>query len=167
MALAKVERHLKKSGRDGTDSDAIKRMIGIASDPESVKKNRKLPGYRHDGSLFAIFAASFAHSSAPSFKVTVRPKTSQKVLSTLDEQRAELFVSGLADPELLLDRSGLVPTWCQTEIRRYVSGMSEPAGVSDSEHELKCCDRSHAANLTKSVRLWIAIVCSALNGLVQ
>jgi hypothetical protein len=125
-------------------------MVRITGNPQAVEKNRKFPGYRHDGSFLAVFPAPFEHSSAPAFKVTVRAKTSQKILSTLNQQRAELFVAGLADPELLLDRAGLVATWCQTEICRYVSGMSEPAGVSDSEHVLKCCDRSHAANLTKS-----------------
>jgi hypothetical protein len=142
-------------------------MIGIASDPESVKKNRKLPGYRRDGSLFAIFAASFEHSSAPSFKVTVRPKTSQKVLSTLHEQRAELFVSGLADPELLLDRAGLVATWCQPKICWDISGMSKPAWVSYGEDVLERSDRANAANLTKPIRLWVAILRRTFNRLVQ
>ena len=142
-------------------------MVRITSNPQAVEKNRQFPGYCHNGSFLAVFPAPFEHSGAPAFEVTVRAKTSQKILRTLNQQRAELFVAGLADPELLLDRAGLVATWRQPKICRDISGMSEPAGVSYGEDVLKRSDRAHAANLTKPIRLWVAILRRALDRLVQ
>lgn len=142
-------------------------MVGITGNPQAVEKNSQFPGYRHNGSFLAVFTAPFEHSSAPAFEVTVRAKTSQQILSTLNQQRAELLVAGLADPELLLDRAGLVATWCQPKIRRDISGMSEPTGISDSQHVLKSCDRSDSAYLAEPIRLWVAILRGAFNSLVQ
>jgi hypothetical protein len=70
-------------------------MVRITSNPHAVEKNRQFPGYRHDGSFRAVFPAAFEHSGAPAFEVTVRTKTSQQILRTLNQQRAELFVAGL------------------------------------------------------------------------
>ena len=56
------------------------------------------------------------------------PPRSNLRLPQLDQQRTELFVAGFADPMLLLNRAGLVATWCQTEIGRYISRMIEPPG---------------------------------------
>jgi len=72
-------------------------MVGITGDPQAVEKNSKFPGYGHYGSFLAIFPTPFEHSCAPAFEITVRAKTSQQILSTLNQQRAELFVAGLAD----------------------------------------------------------------------
>ena len=141
-------------------------MVRITSKPQAVEKNRQFPGYRHNGSFLAVFPAPFEHSGAPAFEVTVRAKTSQQILRTLNEQRAELFVAGLTDPELLLDRAGLVATWCQPKICRDISGMSKAARVSDSKDILKGCDRSHSADLAKSNCLGIAILCGAFDCLV-
>src|SRR5271170_5217582 len=118
-------------------------MVRITGNPQAVEENSQFPGYRHNGSFLAVFPAPFEHSSAPAFEVTIWPETPQQILSTLNQQRAKLFVAGLADSELLFDRARLVATWCQPEICRYVSGMSESAGISDGEHVLKRCDRSH------------------------
>ena len=113
-------------------------MVRITGNPQTVEKNRKFSGHGHDGSFFAIFPASFEHSSAPAFEVTVRTKTSQKILGTLNQQRAELLVPGLADPELLVDRAGLVATRCQAKICRYISGMSDvPEGGTRNPADFK------------------------------
>ncbi len=142
-------------------------MVGITGDPQAVEENSKFPSYGHDGSLLAIFPTPFEHSRAPAFEITVRAKASQKILSTLHQQRAELLVAGFADSELLFDRPGLVATWCQPKICRYISRMSEPAGVSDSKHVLKRCDRAHSAYLAEPIGLWIAILRQAFDCLVQ
>jgi len=142
-------------------------MVRIPRNPQAVEKDSQFPGYRNDGSFLAIFPAPFEHSSAPAFEITVRAKTSQQILRTLNQQRAELFVPGLAYPELLLDRAGLVATRCQPKICWDISGMSEPAGISYSKDVLKRCDRSHSAYLTEPIRLWIASLCGAFNCLVQ
>ena len=142
-------------------------MVRITGNPQAVEKNGKFSGHDTDGSFLAIFPAPFEHSSAPAFEITVRAKTSQQILCALNQQRAELFVAGLANSELLLDRAGLVATWCQPEICRYISGMSEPTGVSYSKHVLKRGDRSHSAYLAEPIGLWIAILRRAFNRLVQ
>jgi hypothetical protein len=135
-------RQLKTSWCDGTDFDVIKRMVCIARNPQPMEKNGEFSGNGDDCSFLAIFSAPFEHSSAPAFQITVRAKTSQQILSTLNQQRAELFVAGLADSELLFNRAGLVATWCQPEICRYISGVSEPTGVPYSKHILQRCDRA-------------------------
>ena len=91
-------------------------MIRITGNPQAVEKNSQFSGHGHDGSFLAIFPATFEHSSAPAFKVAVRAKTSQQILRTLNQQRAELIVSGLADSELLLDIMTVRKQW--PEIRR-------------------------------------------------
>src|SRR5258708_13311548 len=116
-------------------------MVRITGDRQGVEKNSKFPGYGYDGSFLAIFPTPFEHSRAPAFEITVRAKTSQQILSTVNQQRAKLFVAGLADSELLLDRAGLVATWCQPEICRYIPGMTEPAGLSHTNHYLNPSDR--------------------------
>jgi hypothetical protein len=72
-------------------------MVRFTGNPQAVKKNSQLPGYSHNGSFLAVFPAPFEHSSAPTFEVTVRAKASQQILSTLNQQRAKLFVASLAD----------------------------------------------------------------------
>ena len=78
-------------------------MVRITGYPQSVEKNSKFSSHCHDGSFLAVFPAPFEHSGAPAFKITVRTKTPQQILSALNEQRPELFVAGLADSELLFD----------------------------------------------------------------
>jgi hypothetical protein len=98
--------------------DVIKRMVRLTCNPQPVENYSKFPGNRNNRPFLAVFPTPFDHSSAPAFEITVRAKTPQQILSTLNQQRAELLVAGLADPELLLDRAGLVATWCQTKIGR-------------------------------------------------
>ena len=167
MRHRQCRRHFKTSWSHGTDCYVIKRMVSITGNPQSVEKNSKFAGDRYNGSLLTIFSTSLEHSSTPAFEVTVRAKTSQQILRTLNQQRAELFVAGLADSQLLLDRAGLVATWRQPEICRYVSGMSEPAGVAYSKHVLQRCDRPHSAYLAEPIGLWVAILRRAFNCFVQ
>ena len=122
-------------------------MVRVTGNPQPMEQNGRFPSNGDDSSFLAIFSAPFEHSGAPAFEVTVRTKSSQQILSTLNQQRAELFVARLADSELLFDRAGLVTTRRQTEICRDISGMSEAAGASYREHVLKCGDRTHAADL--------------------
>jgi hypothetical protein len=51
-------------------------MVGITGNPQPMEKNGKFSGHGHDGSLLAILPATFEHSSAPAFEVTIRAKTS-------------------------------------------------------------------------------------------
>jgi hypothetical protein len=132
------------SRRGGTPSDVIKRMVCVTRDPQPVEKDSKFSGDRDDCPFLAVLSAPFEHSCAPAFKVTVRAKTPQQILSALNEQRSELFVAGLADSELLFDGARLVATWRQPKVCRYISGMREPTGVTDGKHVLKRSDRQSA-----------------------
>ena len=82
-------------------------MVGFPGDPEPVEEDSKFSGDRDDGSFLTVFAAALEHPRAPAFKIAVRTKAAQQVLSTLDEQRTKLFVASLADPELLINS----PDW--------------------------------------------------------
>jgi hypothetical protein len=83
--------------------DVIKRMVRVTRDPEPVEKDSKFSSDRNDCPFLAVSPAPLEHSRAPAFKITVRAKTSQQILSALNEQRSELFVASLADSELLFD----------------------------------------------------------------
>ena len=94
---------LSLGDRSGIGGDVIKRMVCVAGNPQPMKKYGEFSGNGDDCSFLAIFPAPFEHSRAPAFKIAVRTKTPQQILSALNQQRPKLFVPSLADSELLFD----------------------------------------------------------------
>ncbi|MCU1299975.1 MAG: hypothetical protein JWQ87_259 [Candidatus Sulfotelmatobacter sp.] len=87
---------LDASHRGGIGGDVMKRMVRVARNPQPMENDSKFSGDRNDRSFLAVFAATLEHSRAPAFKITVRTKTPQQVLSALNQQRAASRIHAVA-----------------------------------------------------------------------
>lgn len=76
-----------------------------------MQKHREFASHGHYSPFLGILSAAFRHSCSPTFQVSVRAEAAQQILRTLDQQRPEATIAGLADAQLLIDVARLASAW--------------------------------------------------------
>src|SRR4051794_2787072 len=81
----------------------------------------------------------------------------QDVVRRLHECPSQVRISSLADPQLGVCPSRLIPLRSKSEIRAHAPTARKPLRVLDRHHVRKRRDRSYAGDLTQSRRLRISL----------
>jgi hypothetical protein len=70
----------------------VERLVHFAADPETMEKDRQLPGDADDGSLLPQCRTACRNHQSPASQIAIDSEGPKNILGTLDQKRPQVQV---------------------------------------------------------------------------
>src|SRR6185503_528353 len=123
------------------------RLVHFPTHPQPVQQHRQLASHRHHRTLLGVLAAARGLLQPPPLQIRIRTAPAQNTVRRLHQQRAQVHIALLADPQLRLALAGLALLGPQAHIAAHIPALPESFPVLQRQHKRQSDQRSHSAHL--------------------
>src|SRR4029434_5881176 len=99
------------------------RLVHFPAHPQPVQQHRQLTSHRHHRTLLRILAPAGGQLQPPALQIRIRTAPAQNAVRRLHQQRAQVDIALLADPQLRLALAGFALLGPQAHIAAHVPAL--------------------------------------------